>query len=233
MNFLAHLKLSGEHDNIMLGNFIADHIKGNKIYHLPQEVIDGIMLHRKIDFYTDNHPEFIKSRERLYEKYHKYAGVIMDVFYDHFLAKNWDDYSDFSLNSFTSYSYGVLLKNYLILPKRTKKILPILILNNWLSSYKDFSGLRKTFNVISKRASFKTNFNYVVDDLIVDYDKYEEEFKNFFPDISDFIEKQLNILYPDTPSKNIIIKHKPLMISTTKKRGKKRWYFFFSKSKRN
>jgi len=229
MNFLAHLKLSGDHDNIMLGNFIADHIKGNKIYHLPQEVIDGIMLHRKIDFYTDNHPEFIKSRERLYEKYHKYAGVIMDVFYDHFLAKNWDDYSDLSLNSFTSYSYGVLLKNYLILPKRTKKILPILILNNWLSSYKDFSGLRKTFNVISKRASFKTNFNYVVDDLIVDYDKYEEEFKKFFPDISDFIETQLNILYPDTPSKNIIIKNKHLKISNTKKKVKKRWYFFFSK----
>ena len=228
MNFLAHLKLSGEHDNIMLGNFIADHIKGNKIYHLPQEVIDGIMLHRKIDFYTDNHPEFIKSRERLYEKYHKYAGVIMDVFYDHFLAKNWDNYSELSLNTFTSYTYGVLLKNYLILPKRTKKILPILILNNWLSSYKEFSGLRKTFNVISKRTAFKTNFNSVVDDLIVDYDKYEEEFNMFFPDIAEFVEIQLNILYPDTPEKNIIIK-KQLIDSNISEKKKRKWYFFFIK----
>jgi acyl carrier protein phosphodiesterase len=187
------------------------------------------MLHRKIDFYTDNHPEFIKSRERLYEKYHKYAGVIMDVFYDHFLAKNWDKYSELSLNSFTSYSYGILLKNYLILPKRTKKILPILILNNWLSSYKDFSGLRKTFNVISKRTAFKTNFNSVVDDLIVDYDKYEEEFNIFFPDIAEFVEIQLNILYPDTTEKNIIIKKKQLIDSNISGKKKRKWYFFFSK----
>jgi len=223
MNFLAHLKLSGDHDDIMLGNFIADHIKGNKIYHLPQSVIDGIMLHRKIDFYTDNHLEFIKSRERLYKKYHKYAGVIVDIYYDHFLAKNWDKYSYLSLNSFTAYSYGVLLKNYFLLPSRTKKILPIIVINNWLSSYKDFSGLKKTFKVIENRSSFKTDLSNVLDDLLLDYEKYETEFFKFFPDIISYVEKELDILFPNDIQKNIIMTKKIF----EQQKPKKKWYFFF------
>lgn len=210
MNFLAHLKLSGKHNNIMLGNFIADHIKGNKINYLPSDVIEGIILHRKIDFYTDTHSEVIKSKKRLYNKYHKYSGIIIDIYYDHFLAKNWNKYSNISLNLFTYYSYTILLKNYTLLPKKTKEILPKLIINNWLSSYKNFSGLIKTFDLINKRTKFKIDFNNIIDDLILDYDKYEQEFNTFFPEISNYIEIELNKLYPKTPKKNIIYQNKKI-----------------------
>ena len=90
--------------------------------------------------------------------------------------------------------------------------------------------MRKTFNVISKRTAFKTNFSSVVDDLIIDYDKYDEEFSIFFPDIAEFVEIQLNILYPETPEKNKILYQidSMLPIPTTYKR---KWYFFFIKTK--
>jgi len=194
----------------MLGNFIADHIKGNKINYLPSDVIEGIILHRKIDFYTDTHSEVIKSKKRLYNKYHKYSGIIIDIYYDHFLAKNWNKYSNISLNLFTYYSYTILLKNYTLLPKKTKEILPKLIINNWLSSYKNFSGLIKTFDLINKRTKFKIDFNNIIDDLILDYDKYEQEFNTFFPEISNYIEIELNKLYPKTPKKNIIYQNKKI-----------------------
>ena len=212
MNFLAHLKLSGDHEYIMLGNFIADHIRGNKISHLPQEVIDGIMLHRKIDFYTDHHPEFMKSRARLHEKYHKYAGVIADVIYDHFLAKNWNDYSEYHLSSFTTYSYGILLRHYSLLPSRTKKILPFFIMQNWLTSYRKFEGLRRSFQYLAKRANFKSNMEYAVEDLIDDYELYEAEFRAFFPDIATYCQNELDILFPaDRMSKkNQIINEKAI-----------------------
>lgn len=196
MNFLAHLKLSGDHEYTLLGNFIADHITGNKIKHLPQGVIDGILLHRKIDNFTDHHPVFAESRARLHPKYHKYAGVIADVFYDHFLAKNWNDYSEFHISSFTSYCYGVLLRNYNLLPSKSKKILPFFIMQNWLSSYAKMEGLRRSFHMLARRAKFKSNMEYVVDDLIDDYELYESEFKLFFPEIADFCQKELDILFP-------------------------------------
>ena len=216
MNFLAHLKLSGDHEYIMLGNFIADHIRGNKISHLPQEVIDGIMLHRKIDFYTDHHPEFMKTRARLHEKYHKYAGVIADVIYDHFLAKNWNDYSEYALSSFTTYSYGILLRHYSLLPSTTKKILPFFIMQNWLTSYRKFEGLRRSFQYLSKRANFKSNMEYAVEDLIDDYELYEAEFRAFFPDIATYCQKELDILFPadQMSKKNQIINEKAIIYKT-------------------
>ncbi|MCK5846514.1 MAG: DUF479 domain-containing protein [Bacteroidales bacterium] len=212
MNFLAHLKLSGDHEYIMLGNFIADHIRGNKISHLPQEVIDGIMLHRKIDFYTDHHPEFMKTRARLHKKYHKYAGVIADVYYDHFLAKNWNDYSEYHLSSFTTYSYGILLRHYSLLPSQTKKILPFFIMQNWLTSYKKFEGLRRSFQYLAKRANFKSNMEFAVEDLIDDYELYEAEFRAFFPDVATYCQNELDKLFPaDRMSKkNQIINEKAI-----------------------
>jgi acyl carrier protein phosphodiesterase len=210
MNYLAHLKLSGDHEYIMLGNFIADHIRGNKIERYPKEVVDGIMLHRKIDYYTDHHPEFMKTRARLHPKYHKYAGVIADVFYDHFLAKNWNEFSEFHLSSFTSYSYGILLRNYSILPSKTKKILPFFIMQNWLTSYAKMEGLRRSFQVLARRANYKSNMQYVVEDLIDDYELYEAEFKAFFPDIAAYCQKELDILFPADimTKKNQIISEK-------------------------
>ena len=224
MNFLAHLKLSGDHESIMLGNFIADHIRGNKIHHLPQEVIDGIMLHRKIDYYTDHHPEFMKTRARLHKKYHKYAGVIADIFYDHFLAKNWSEYSEFHLSSFTSYSYGILLRNYSLLPSQTKKILPFFIMQNWLASYAKMEGLRRSFQYMARKANFKSNMEYVVDDLIDDYELYEAEFKTFFPDIAAYCQNELDILFPSDKmsKKNQIISEKATKYNTEQKEIKER-----------
>jgi acyl carrier protein phosphodiesterase len=224
MNFLAHLKLSGDHEKIMLGNFIADHIRGNKIHHLPQEVIDGIMLHRKIDYYTDHHPAFIQSRTRLHKKYHKYAGVIADIFYDHFLARNWDDYSEISLSHFTSYSYGILLRNYTLLPRRTKQLLPFIIMQNWLASYGKFDGLQRSFEMMSRRAKNKSNMEHAVDDLKADYELYQAEFDRFFPDIAAFCEKELAILFPgeEWASKNHIIKTAKLELIIKEREEEKR-----------
>lgn len=191
MNFLAHLRLSGENEQIMIGNFIADHIVGNKLAKYPPKVVIGVELHRKIDYYTDHHPVFIKGKERLHKNYHKYAGVILDIFYDHFLAVNWKTYSDIDLHSFVSFSYGVLLKNYPILPMPTKKLLPFIIVQNWLVNYSNFPGLQRAFDGMAKRASFKSNMEKVLVDLKKDYKLYDAEFNQFFPDMLAFAEAEM------------------------------------------
>jgi len=101
MNFLAHIYLSGNNKNVTLGNFIADSIKGKKYQNFPKDIQTGILLHRAIDSYTDAHPVFKQSTKRLHKKYSHFSGVIVDIFYDHFLAKNWNDYSEIPLDTYT------------------------------------------------------------------------------------------------------------------------------------
>jgi len=92
MNFLAHLYLSKDNQNIMIGNFIADAIRGNKFKHFPAEIQKGIILHRHIDTFTDQHPIVRISKRRLHERYGHYDGVIIDLFYDHFFGDRFVAY---------------------------------------------------------------------------------------------------------------------------------------------
>lgn len=191
MNYLAHLYLSGDNEHIMLGNFIADHIKGNKIQRYSVDVKKGIELHRKIDFYTDHNVHFMQTRDRLHTNYHKYAGVIADILYDHFLASNWNQYSNQNLSDYVSYSYGILMRNYTILPSTTKKLLPFFIMQNWLVNYKSFDGLQRVFELMSRRAKFKSNMKNVVEEFKVDYELYKEEFLLFFPQIQEHVKNSM------------------------------------------
>ncbi|MEO1010789.1 MAG: ACP phosphodiesterase, partial [Bacteroidota bacterium] len=122
MNFLAHIYLSFGNEGITLGNFIADRIKGNKYDHLPQMVQKGIRLHREIDTYTDTHPIPRKSSKRLHKNYSHYSRVIVDIYYDHFLAKNWERYSDIPLPIFTDRFYDLLEDNYTLLPEGIQRM---------------------------------------------------------------------------------------------------------------
>jgi len=187
MNYLAHLFLSGDNESLMLGNFIADHIKGNKTEKFSIEVKKGIELHRNIDYFTDHHPDFIKTRERLHKRHHKYAGVIADMFYDHFLAVHWRKYSNIELSNYVSFCYGVLLRNYTILPSKTKRILPFIIMQNWLVNYKSFDGMNRSFEMMARRVNYKSNIENAVTDLKKDYKKYNREFLDFFPDIQEYV----------------------------------------------
>ena len=120
MNFLAHIFLSDNNLQLLLGNFFADHIKGNKFSHFPNEIQQGIHLHRAIDTFTDAHEIVRKSKRRLHERYRHYDGVIIDIFYDHFLAKNWKYYSAIPLDIYASSFYDLLAKHDSILPRKDK-----------------------------------------------------------------------------------------------------------------
>ena len=187
MNFLAHLYLSPDNEDILLGNFIADAVKGKTFDNYKQGVKNGILLHRKIDKYTDNHPVFRNSSKKLNGKYRKYSGVIVDIFYDHFLAANWHNYSDVKIEEFVSKAYGILIKNILILPKRSKRILPFMITQNWLVNYANFKGLQRVFNGMSRRTPFNSGMENAVKDLKKDYELYEKEFSEFFPEIIEYV----------------------------------------------
>jgi len=191
MNYLSHVYLSGNNNKIIVGGMIADAIKGKQFELYEKEISVGIKLHRAIDQFTDIHPLVKKSKERLYVKYHKYAGVIVDMFYDHFLAKNWNDYSAAGLQETARHTYGLLLSYYDILPPKIVRIIPFMIYHNWFVAYADIGKLSKHFEGIARRTVFKSNLEKVTDELHKNYHLYEVEFRQFFPELIAFADDYL------------------------------------------
>lgn len=186
MNFLAHLYLSGDDNEIITGNFIADHVKGKAIEKYSPGIQTGIYLHREIDAFTDAHPQWIRSKNRLAPTYRKYAGVITDMFYDHFLSSEWDNYSTESIDVFTSRMFRIIMKRYLILPPKTRRMLPFMAKDNWLKAYGSFEGIERALKGMERRTPFHSGMGEAVADLKKDYIAYQNEFRTFFPELIRF-----------------------------------------------
>lgn len=180
MNFLAHIYLSGDNDLMKIGNFMADGIHGKNFDTFPLEIQKGIILHRSIDTFTDAHPVFRQSTKRLHANYHHYSGIIVDIFYDHFLAKNWSHYSDEKLEVFSERFYQSLRDNYNDLTLKTQKMMPYLIEYNWLLSYQTIEGIESVLAKMDTRMKRDSNMRFSVAELRMFYSDFESEFTVFF-----------------------------------------------------
>ena len=194
MNFLAHIYLSGNNDFIKIGNFMADGIRGTDYLNFPDDIKKGILLHRQIDTFTDSHLVYRKSKHRLHEKYGHYSGVIMDILYDHFLAKNWKKYSEEKLEDFASNFYKSLFNNEEILTEKTKNMLPYMYDRNWLVSYATIAGIEMILFQMDYRTKHRANMQEAVVELKQFYADFEEEFTIFFNELIDFSNKKMSEL---------------------------------------
>lgn len=181
MNLLAHQHLSFNQEFLMVGNFIADAVKGSKYQMYPDQVQTGILLHRAIDTYTDSHPLVLESRQLLYPFFHKYAGVVQDVYYDHFLASNWQQYSPVPLRDFCKSVYHNLQKNYELLPAKMQRMAGYMIMQDWLYSYRRMAGAAKALERMSYRAKFKSNMEHGLPPLVEHYKILSDHFAQFYP----------------------------------------------------
>ena len=200
MNFLAHIYLSGNNELITIGNFVGDGVRGNKYKNYPLEIQIGIQLHREIDTFTDAHKTFRRSTKRLHKNYGHYSGVIVDIFYDHFLAKNWTQYSDIPLEKYIDAFYKSLNENFDVLPQRFKRLTPFMIEDNWLLSYATIEGIQRVLDGMNRRTKGKSKMNGATKELIDHYKDFEKDFTEFFDELIEFsqikrleIKKQFNI----------------------------------------
>ena len=170
---------------------MADGIRGKHFEHLPEDVQKGVILHRAIDTYTDAHPIFRESTKRLHEQYHHYAGVIVDVFYDHFLAKNWNKYHDQDLEGFAQRFYKSLHDNHYCLTDRTKNMLPYMEQHNWLVTYRTVEGIERILTQMDRRTKTDSRMGLSVSELRNSYDLFEKEFTEFFEDLRTYSAQKL------------------------------------------
>ncbi len=191
MNFLAHLYLSGENKNLSIGNFIADFIKGSDFENYPSGIQQGILLHRAIDEFTDSHPVVLESKKRLQPTYRHYSSVIVDIYYDHYLALDWKLFSTQTLREYVDSRYDLLTNNLAQLPFKTKSMLPFMIQNDWLFNYQYFEGIQKVMNGMSGRTKFNSKMEQSVAELQLYHKEFRSEFHLFFPELISFTEKMI------------------------------------------
>ena len=200
MNHLAHFFLSGNDDDLAIGNFVADFIKNRELPNFTEGVKRGIFLHRAIDAFTDAHPIVKQSTQRLHPFHHKYSPVIVDVYYDFLLAKNWEKYekeapfpkeSGFrsstvktvNLRDYIDNIYKLLTNRILELPNGLQKHLAHMISDDWLMRYTNYDGLQIVFLRIEKKTTFAGDFGNAAKHLEQFLEEFDAEFNLFFPDL--------------------------------------------------
>jgi acyl carrier protein phosphodiesterase len=191
VNFLAHIYLSFDDPQITLGNFMADSIRGRDYLQFPERIQKGVLLHRAIDTFTDTHPITRKSSKRLHSRYRHYSMVIVDIYYDHFLARNWDSYSDISLESFTDNFYILLEENLHLMPETVQLMTPYMITDNWLLSYRELDGIHRVLKGLNRRTGLKSGMDQAMEELEDFYGEFQTEFTAFFDELIIFSRQKL------------------------------------------
>lgn len=190
MNYLAHSYLSYQQPDLIIGNFIADSIQGNRFEGLTEGIIKGISLHRKIDTYTDAHPVFLTSKHRFSKDFDKYSGVLMDIIYDHYLAKNFEHYSPLTLQKHADGIYDILKNNHDFLPEHAKRFYGYMTERNILFHYSSIEGIQTVLTHLSGRIRNRFELQLAIPILEANYQEIEEEFFIFFDDLQAFCKEQ-------------------------------------------
>lgn len=195
MNYLAHILLANHSDQAMLGALLGDFVKADDFSHYPEAIQLEIQLHRKVDIFTDQHEIIRAAKERFPRAHKRFAGILLDVFYDYALAQNWTAYSSVPLDEFIQNFYSVLHQYQTILPPKLSAIVPFITQQDWLSSYQTFSGVEIAIHRIARRLS--RNGHLLVNGLplLADHHKFFlHGFDQFFPQLVQFAEEQRSVM---------------------------------------
>ena len=190
MNYLAHAFLSNNNKDLLVGNFIADHVTGNNFSDYSPQIIEGIILHRRIDAFTDAHTHFKKSKRVFYTGFEKYSGILIDIYFDYFLAKNFLYHSNIALDIFSENVYKIYTAHETILPKSSARFLGYVVKNNIYSAYATAQGIERVLYHLSQRINHKVKLNDSIPLFLANEAELQANFEAFIADIkNEFLTK--------------------------------------------
>ena len=183
MNYLAHLFLGQHDEDILLGNFIADGIRNRELPNFSDSVQRGIWLHRRIDDFTDRHPLVREGTRVLHPTQGKYAPVVIDVYFDFLLARNWSRYTNEPYERFADRMYDTLRRRHEDLPTSMQRYVPKMLNGRWLDNYRTLVGLQFTFERLERRVRFPNQLQTATTMLERELPFFDDLFQRFFPDV--------------------------------------------------
>ncbi len=190
MNYLAHIRLAGDDPECLIGNFLGDFVKGRLTEeHYTPGIRHGIMMHRRIDAWTDSHEITRECARLISPERRRWSRVILDIFFDHLLAVNWEKYSDESLRDFLNRAYGIILGAADTFPEGAGGRIITIIEGGWIEKYRSVSGLSVVFEGMSRRVRRKNPLSGSERELVAHYNELNGHFNRFFPEIIEYAER--------------------------------------------
>lgn len=189
MNYLAHLYLSEPNEEAWLGSLLGDFVKGPLDGRYNAPITRAIALHRKIDSFTDAHPVVLQSKSRISPARRRYAGIMTDMFYDHFLAKYWREFHDEPLEEFSARIYSILVRRHAILPERLQRMAPSMAQWNWLESYANVDSIHTALDRMGRRLKRENRLLNSAEELVEHYAELEADFRAFMPQALQFAKR--------------------------------------------
>lgn len=183
MNYLAHAFLSHHQEGLLIGNFIADHVRGNKLLDYPEDIQRGIRLHRAIDHFTDTHEEFKKCKRLFYDGFEKYSGILVDIYFDYCLASDFHLHTDQPLEDFAVKVYDVYQKNTHIFPEHSNRFLNYVLQNNIYNAYARLEGIEKVLSHLSHRINHGAMLHHSLNIMQANQAEIQDRFSRFFESI--------------------------------------------------
>ena len=186
MNYLAHLYLSDDDAESLVGSLMGDFVKGRIDDELPERVRSGVWLHRRVDSFTDAHPVVQRSKARIAPEFRRYAGILIDMFYDHFLARHWPDYAAQPLEHFSRRVYGILADRQHTFPSHMQRSMAYMVNNDLLMSYLEVTGIEHALIGIEGRLKRPSGLGKAAGELHANYAELLHDFTEFFPELIAF-----------------------------------------------
>jgi len=187
MNFLAHLYLSAGSTEALVGGLLGDFVKGPLTPgRYPPRVLAAIAQHRRIDSFVDTHPVVVHSRTRFAPGFRRYAGILLDLFHDHFLARDWHEHADEPLVCFSDRAYRAFAHHEALLPPRARRVIRAMTRDDWLGGYSDPDGIRLALHGLSRRLSRANPLAIGHAELARDYRALEKGFRDLWPAVQAF-----------------------------------------------
>ena len=183
MNLVVHQLLSFRNPSWQVGNHLGESVKGKKYLDFEPEIQKGILLHRFIDSYSDLDPVVKRSTFQLHQNYGKFSPIIIDVYYDFLLIKNWKRFTLQPFEEFKQECYALLSSRYDIYPEKLIRFTEAMIMYDWYEAYSHYEGLESILQNMGRRTKFQNNMHMAVKDLYINEQQFEEDFLTFFPDL--------------------------------------------------
>ncbi|OGT77947.1 MAG: hypothetical protein A3J35_03760 [Gammaproteobacteria bacterium RIFCSPLOWO2_02_FULL_52_10] len=187
MNYLAHLVLAPREAHAILGALMGDFRKHVNVRELPEEILLGMEHHRAVDKFTDSHPQVRCLKKLFSQNRRRYAGIIIDITFDHFLSRHWHAFSAENRSEFIDYVYGCLRQRWPVMPPRMQHAMHYMLQEDWLGSYVDLAGVENSLNQLSRRIRFQNNLYGAIAEVKDNYPALERGFLEFFPQLIDHV----------------------------------------------
>jgi len=186
LNHLAHVFLAPDSPEARVGSVLGDFTRDVDLSTLPESVKQGVRHHRAVDSYTDHHPEVLASKKLFSRQRRRFAGVALDILYDHFLLKHWDRFSDIEREVFIRRTYNELQQKEHLMPDKMTRVTRRMVCNDWFGAYQDLENIGYALDRVAGRIRFRNDFTGMITEIRANQIELEEGFLSFFPDLQEF-----------------------------------------------